>query len=95
MDRMGVQSILPTKGTVTIDAMLMFDRGFLVHGDMTLGPVYTKRQRQRGDNSAMTLAVLFSSKTMESLENGSQLNSGATQLFSMRAELLASFQSCR
>ena len=29
-----------------------------------LGLVFTKRQRQRCDNSAMTLAILFSLKTM-------------------------------
>ena len=50
---------------------------------MTLGSVYTERQRQRRDNSVMTLAILFSSKTMESLENCLQPHSGATQLFSM------------
>ena len=35
-----------------------------------LGPVYTTRQRQPCDNSAMTLGILFSLKTMESLQNG-------------------------
>ena len=58
-----------------------------------LGPVYTKRQRC--DDSAMTLAILFSLKRMESLENALQPHSGATPLFSMRAVLLASSQSYR
>ena len=35
-----------------------------------LGPVYTKPQRQHCDNSAMTLAILFSLKTMELLKIG-------------------------
>ena len=35
-----------------------------------LGPVYTKRQRQRWTISAMTLAILFSLKTMQLLQNG-------------------------
>ena len=55
-----------------------------------LGPIYTKRQRQRCDNSAMTLAILFSLKTVELLENGLQTHSRATPLFSMRTESQAS-----
>ena len=43
----------------------------------------------------MTLEILFSLKTVESLENRLQTNSGATPLFSMRTVLLASSQSCR
>ena len=43
-------------------------------------------------NAVMTLAILFSLKTMESLENGLQPHSGATPLFSMRTELQASLQ---
>ena len=35
-----------------------------------LGPVYTKRQHERCSNSAMALAILFSLKTMVSLQNG-------------------------
>ena len=56
------------------------------------GSIYTKRQRQGCDNSAMMLAILFSLKTMESLKNRV-----ATQLhcFPMRTESLASLQSCR
>ena len=34
-----------------------------------LGPVCTKRQRQRSDSSAMKLVILFSLKTMELLKN--------------------------
>ena len=37
-----------------------------------LGPVYTKRQCQRCDHSAMTLVILFSLNSMEILENGLQ-----------------------
>ena len=40
--------------------------------------VYTKRQRQRCDHSAMTLAILFSLKSIEKLENGLQTYSGAS-----------------
>ena len=43
----------------------------------------------------MTLAILFSLKTTHSLENGLQLHSEATPLFSMRIELLASSQRYR
>ena len=49
---------------------------------------------QRSDNFVMMLAILFSVKTIESLENGYQPYSGATPMFSMRTELLASSQSC-
>ena len=48
-----------------------------------LGSVYTEHQHQGCDNSWMTLAILFSLKTMESLENGLQPHSGATLLFEM------------
>ena len=60
-----------------------------------LEPVYTKRQRQRCDNSVMTLAILFSLKTMESSEIGVATYFLATPLFSMRTELLASLQRNR
>ena len=43
-------------------------------------------------NAAMTLVILFSLKTMESLENGLQTHSGATPYFSMRTESQASSQ---
>ena len=43
----------------------------------------------------MTLAILFSLKTMESLENGLQPYSGVTPLISMRIVSLASWQSYR
>ena len=43
-----------------------------------LRPVYTKRQRQRCDHSTMMLAILFSLKSMETLENGLQTHSGAS-----------------
>ena len=49
---------------------------------IALGSVYTKRQCQRCDNSAIPLAIILL-KTMESLENGLQSNSGATPLYSM------------
>ena len=35
-------------------------------------------------NAGMTLAILFSLRTVESLENGLQTHSGATPLFSQR-----------
>ena len=59
-----------------------------------LGPVYTNRHRQHWDNSVMMLVILFSLKTMGSLENELQLHSGVTPLISMRTESLASSQSC-
>ena len=43
-----------------------------------LGPIYTKRQRQHCDHSAIMLAILFSLKSMETLENGLQTHSGAS-----------------
>ena len=43
------------------------------------GSIYTKRQPQRCE----MLAILFSLKTTVSLENGLQLHSEATPLFSM------------
>ena len=60
-----------------------------------LGSVYSKRQRQCCDNSAMMLAISFSLKLAKSLENRLQPHSGATPLFSMRMESQASSQSCR
>ena len=42
----------------------------------------------------MTLAILFSLKMMESLENGLQPQSGVIPLFLITTELLASPQSC-
>ena len=42
---------------------------------------YVKGPRQLCDNSAMTLAILLSLKSVESLENGLQSYSGATPLF--------------
>ena len=43
-----------------------------------MGHVYTGRQRQCCENSAVMLDILFSLKIMESLENGLQPDSGAT-----------------
>ena len=57
--------------------------------------IYTKRQRQRCDNSAMTLAILFSLKSVELLQNGFATHFQATPLISMRTKLQASLQSCR
>ena len=64
---------------------------FKVH----LGPVYTTRQHQRCDNSAVTLAILFSLKTMESLLTGVATHFKATPLFSMRTISLVSLRSGR
>ena len=41
------------------------------------------------------LAILFSWKSMELLQNGVATHFSVTPLFSMRTELLASLQSCR
>ena len=43
----------------------------------------------------MTLVILFSLKSMESLANWLQPDSGAAQLFSMRSVSLVPSQSCR
>ena len=40
------------------------------------------------------LAILYSLKTMESLQNGIETNFKGTPLFSMRTESLASLKSC-
>ena len=50
-----------------------------------LGPIYIKCHGQPCDNSVMMLAILFSLKTMVSLESGLQSHSGATPLVSMTA----------
>ena len=60
----------------------------LVQTVVLSGPVYTKRQCQRCNNSAMTLEILFSLKTMESLKNGLQPQSEVTSLFSVRTASL-------
>ena len=60
-----------------------------------LGLVYAKRQGQRCDNSVMTLVILFSLKTMESLQVRVATHFRAILLFSMRTVSLASTQSCR
>ena len=44
------------------------------------GTVYIKRQRQCSDNFALTLAILFSLKTIVSLKNGLQPHPGVTPI---------------
>ena len=56
------------------------------------GPL--KRQHQRCANSAKMLAILYSLKTMEWLQNGIETDFKGTPLFSMRTESLASLESC-
>ena len=46
-------------------------------------------------NSAMSLVIPFSLKTMESLQNGVATYFQATPLISMRTKLQSSSQSCR
>ena len=58
------------------------------------GPVYTKHQSQCCDNSAITLVILLSLKTMELLQIGVATHFQASPLFSMRTELLAPSQNC-
>ena len=60
-----------------------------------LGPVYTKCQRQRRNNSAMTLEMMLTLKTMELLQNGVATHFRKTALFSKRTLSLASSQCCR
>ena len=52
-----------------------------------------KHQRESFDNSGVTLAILLSLKTMESLQNGVTTHFQATPLLSMRTVSLASLQS--
>ena len=59
------------------------------------GPFTPKSQRQCSDNSVMTLAILFSLKTMESLQNAVATHFHATRLISMRTELQALSQHWR
>ena len=62
-------------------------------GSVRLRPIYIKRQGQHCDNSAMTLAILFSLKTLESLQNGVAAHFQVTSLFSMRILSMTSLQS--
>ena len=85
---------LPRSCNVSGDSFLEIHEPLQNDGtESPLGPVYTKCQHQCCNNSAMTLAMLFSLKTMESLENGLQPHSEATPLFSMRAVSPVSSQS--
>ena len=59
---------------------------FAVRVNKASGPVYTKRQRQRCDNSVMTLVILFSLKTVESLKMGFNPHSGATPILDFRCK---------
>ena len=68
---------------------------YIVQEGEFVRPVYTKRQSQRCNIiSAMMLAILFSLKTMESIQNGIANHFQATPLFSMKTVMLASLQSC-
>ena len=55
----------------------------------------TKCRRQCCDISAMTLAILFSLKTMELLQIGAATHFQVSPLFSIRTVMLASSQRCR
>ena len=59
------------------------------------GPFTTSVRVQHCDNSAMMLAIVFSLKTMELIQNGIVTYFQETPLFSMRTILIASPQSCR
>ena len=50
-------------------------------------PVYTKCQCQHCDNPAMMLAIPFSLKTIESLQDWVAIHFQVTSLISMRIEL--------
>ena len=58
----------PSSGLI-VQLISQLGTSFTCNNRDQLGPVYTKRQRQCWDNSAMTLAILLSLKTMESLQN--------------------------
>ena len=60
--------------------------------EFILGCVYTKRLRQRSDNSAMILTILFSLKTRKLLQIGVATHFQVTPWFSMRTVSLASSQ---
>ena len=53
---------------------------FVVRANNALEPVYIKRQRQRCDNSVTMLVILFSLKTVESLENVLHPQSGTNPI---------------
>ena len=57
-------------------------------------PVDTNRQRQRFDNAVMTLAILFSLKTVELLQIGFATHFQAIPLFSVGTESQVSLQHC-
>ena len=63
------------------------------HPDFVLTPqVRAPLHQESASTLQMTLMILFSLKTIESLENGLQTHSGVTPLFSMRTESQASSQ---
>ena len=51
-----------------------------------LWPIYTKHQHQCSANARMTLAILFSLKSMETLGNGIATRFRATPFVSMRID---------
>ena len=90
-------------GKVYLNLNLMFpcdlSRSLKYHTAITstkehLGPVYTKCHCQRCNNFTMMLAILFSLKTMELLQNEVATHFQVTSMFSIRTESLASLQSC-
>ena len=78
--------------TLTLSLRVLME---MWHALADLGPVYTKHLCQRRYNSSMMLAILFSLKTMKSLQNGVAIHFQATLLLSIRTELLALSQSYR
>ena len=75
--------------------MINFDRAGdgRLHVCRALGCVYTKRQRQTCDDACDS--VLIENSGVASKWIRLQTDSRVTPLFSMRTELLASWQSCR
>ena len=72
------------------DLILINERGVIVitrqgticfSVNKPLEPIYTKHQSQCCNNSAMMLVILFSLKTMESLQNGVVTHFRVTPLF--------------
>ena len=55
--------------------------------DGPLGPIYTKRQHQHCDKFALTLVILFSLKTIESLQDGVAIHFQVSPFISMRIQL--------
>ena len=67
----------------SVSSLLRHRTGHRLKTNATEECVYTKRQSQCCDNSAIMLAILFSLKTMELLQNGAETHFQVIPLFSV------------